>query len=418
MKNSLKLAYTLFVTSSLLFTACNDEMDAGPGESETYIKLYGSQNNEVPNDMLLNADGSIIILATQEIVLDETSFKIKVLALDQLGNLIWENSYPQNESTESVLSYKGGSIIANANGNGYLIIGESINADNQNSVLILEIDQTGTQVNSTEFMIDNGNTPIAGVGLALNSQGEIKATGLISSPNNNLWVGTFSSNLELLPECSFRYASAVSDPQLLKSTFTNSNDEVVFGLTGFQTTSSRQNGKLVKVPSCQPIPLSSPFIVNESNSISYATSFITKTSSGFAMVGTRNPDDGGDIFISLVNSDGVPFTNEPIVFNELPGGLVLVGDEEGFSIEQTNDGGYLIGGSSESNSDGGSDIILIKTNPQGVVQWHQFYGDQNDEEANILMQSPDGGYLILGNTEFGGINTLILIKTDRDGNVI
>ncbi|MEQ8926112.1 MAG: hypothetical protein RLO81_09890 [Fulvivirga sp.] len=416
MKKSLHIANTLFLIVSFLFTSCNDEMDAGPGESETYIKLYGSQNNEEPNDMLLHADGSIIILATQEIIVDETTYKIKVLALDRLGNLIWENRYP-DDTSESEISYKGGSIISNANGDGYLLIGESINSDNQKSVLILEIDQSGTQVNSTEFMIDNGDTPIAGVGLALNSQGEIKATGLIGSPNNNLWVGTFSSNLELQPECSFRYASAVSDPQLLKSTFTNSNDEVVFGLTGFQTTSSRQNGKLVKVPSCQPIPLSSPFIVNESNSISYATSFITKTSSGFALVGTRNPDDGGDIFISLVNSDGVPFTNEPIVFNELPGGLILDGDEEGFSIEQTNDGGYLIGGSSESNSDGGSDIILVKINSQGIVQWYQFYGDQNDEEANIIMQSPDGGFIILGSTEFGGINTLILIKTDREGNV-
>ncbi len=421
MKKLLSVVAFLTILIPTFFVSCNDETDAGPGESDSFIKLFGSQNGEEAADMLVNADGSLILLATQEIILEETIFKIKVIHTDELGNTIWETAYPQGGSEDISISYKAGSVISSPDG--YLIIGESINADNQSSVIILQLNQLGELTNSTEFAINNGNTAIRGIDLAFNSNNEIKATGRADSVGNNIWVGTFSSDLTYQEDCSFFYAAASSNPEVLKSTYITANDEIVFGISGFQTEGNRQNGRLAKVPSCQPIPLSSPFIATSaaSNSTDFTTSFIAKALSGFVLVGTTNPESDTDIFLARVDDNGVLQDDAPILYRELEvDGIpfVLDSDDEGFSVTQTADGGFLIGGSSESNSDdGGSDIFLIKTDFNGNVQWSRFYGDQNDEEANVLLQAPNGGFLVLGTTEFGGINTLILIKTDRTGNV-
>ena len=245
---------------------------------------------------------------------------------------------------------------------------------------------------------------------------EIKVTAFVDSTSNNYWVGTFNDNLENLPECSFFYSAASTNPTMLKSTTITQNDEVVFGISGTQE-NGRNNGRLAKVPSCQNIPLSSPFIASDGSAINYTTSSISPTLSGFALVGTTNLRGNDDIFLARVNDNGELLDEAPVAFDSENSGVDFSREEEGLAVVQAADGGLLIGGSSESNEDGGSDIVLIKTDFNGSVQWVQFYGDRNDEEANIIAQAPGTGFMVLGTSEFGGINSLILIKTDRLGNV-
>ncbi|MHA2365927.1 MAG: hypothetical protein ACXAC7_18350 [Candidatus Hodarchaeales archaeon] len=81
-------------------------------------------------------------------------------------------------------------------------------------------------------------------------------------------------------------------------------------------------------------------------------------------------------------------------------------------VIEVSDGGYLLAGYTESFGAGNRDIWLIKTDSNGLEQWNQTYGGTDNDNAWIVIEVSDGGYLLVGYTEsFGAGNRDIwLIK--------
>src|SRR5437867_11229470 len=77
-------------------------------------------------------------------------------------------------------------------------------------------------------------------------------------------------------------------------------------------------------------------------------------------------------------------------------------DEWAESIEQTTDGGYIIAGRSASNngdvigSHGNWDYWLVKTDSSGNIQWQKCLGGTDDDAAYSVQQTTDGGYIVAG----------------------
>ena len=96
------------------------------------------------------------------------------------------------------------------------------------------------------------------------------------------------------------------------------------------------------------------------------------------------------------------------------------GLDEAHHIKQTNDGGYVISGSTESYGFGGSDIWLIKSGPNGLIEWNTYIGTEHNEKGGQVIQTEDGGFLVIGNliNEQEQDSDVWLIKTNSQGDSI
>ncbi len=112
-----------------------------------------------------------------------------------------------------------------------------------------------------------------------------------------------------------------------------------------------------------------------------------------------------------------------------------IGDEGLYSISQTSDGGYICGGSSNSNisgdktenSQGFADFWIIKLDSAGNIQWQNTIGGSEDDGVSTISQTNDGGYICGGVSEspVSGDKTencmgpydFWIVKLDTAGNI-
>ena len=110
----------------------------------------------------------------------------------------------------------------------------------------------------------------------------------------------------------------------------------------------------------------------------------------------RNGDE--DLWVVKVNATG------SIQWNQLLGGSSA---ENGYSIQQTSDGGYILLGSSGSSqrgdvtgtTHGGFDFWVVKLNSSGVIQWQKLLGGSLDDSGYAVRQTSDGGFVLLGESK-------------------
>jgi hypothetical protein len=93
-------------------------------------------------------------------------------------------------------------------------------------------------------------------------------------------------------------------------------------------------------------------------------------------------------------------------------------DEEGKSVQQASDGGFIITGYTKSSTAGGEDVWFIKTDNVGNQEWTKSFGGSNDDGGTSVLQASDGGYTIAGYTSSYGTGSVDvwLIKMNQTGN--
>jgi len=132
--------------------------------------------------------------------------------------------------------------------------------------------------------------------------------------------------------------------------------------------------------------------------------------SGYIMAG--RVDDygagGSDFFIIKSSSNG------DSLWSKTFGGA---SDERAFTLIKTSDGGFLIGGYTGTFGGGFFDFYLVKTDENGDSLWTRTYGGSWQEMAYDIKETNDGGFVIAGYTQtYGaGLFDFYLVKTDANG---
>ncbi len=91
--------------------------------------------------------------------------------------------------------------------------------------------------------------------------------------------------------------------------------------------------------------------------------------------------------------------------------------DNGMSVQQTGDGGYIVLADTYSYGAGSRDFWLIKTNSNGISSWTKTFGGTDTERSHSVRQTADGGYIMAGDTRSYGSGDydVWLVKTDSDG---
>jgi hypothetical protein len=140
---------------------------------------------------------------------------------------------------------------------------------------------------------------------------------------------------------------------------------------------------------------------------------------GFAV---QQTSDGGYIITGYTESFGVGPRNVYLIKTYANGNTQWTrtyggtDTDCGFSVQQSSDGGYIIAGWTSSFGAGSYDVYLIKTNFNGDTLWTKTFGWDYDEKSYSVQQTNDGGYIIVGYTGMPPQRDIYLIKTNAIGN--
>jgi hypothetical protein len=140
----------------------------------------------------------------------------------------------------------------------------------------------------------------------------------------------------------------------------------------------------------------------------------------------QHTSDGGYIITGYTYSYGAGGSDVYLVKTDASGDTLWTrtygGSEgdEGWSVRQTFDGGYVIAGFTSSFGAGGADVYLIKANADGDTQWTRTYGGLSDDQGYSICQTADSGFVVAGNTRLYGQVSLdvYVIRTDAHGDTL
>jgi hypothetical protein len=135
------------------------------------------------------------------------------------------------------------------------------------------------------------------------------------------------------------------------------------------------------------------------------------TDGGYIIAGMTYPGGTGpDVYLSKTDSLG------NVLWSRTFGGSNF---DDGRSVQQTIDGGYIIAGTTTSFGTGYAGAYLVKTDTRGDTQWTRTYDRVQDVYGYSVQQTPDGGYVIAGTImDSARLYHAYLIRTDSFGDTV
>lgn len=134
---------------------------------------------------------------------------------------------------------------------------------------------------------------------------------------------------------------------------------------------------------------------------------LDKTSDGYIVCGQRDENQG---VLMKVDKNGALLWEK----------VCIEGTQSLFRcVQQTLDNGFIITGWIVSQVTKDVDLLLLKTDANGNTEWIKTFGGENMDSGNQVRLTNDGGYIITGSSIPAGsaMEDMYLIKTDSDGNV-
>lgn len=366
--------------------------------SAGWERTLGGSGNDYGGAVLKTTDGGYVIGGSKETSAYSGIYDAYLIKTNSSGIPVWSGTYGTSD-------YDYGCSIATSLDGGYVIAGYTWASTRGYDFYLVKTNSSGSMLWSRTYGSSNHDFARS---IARTSDGGYIMAGYTfetdpylndiyvvktNSSGDEIWNKTFSG--------SFNYVA-------LSIIQTTDGGYIIAGYTD-SLGAGEDDVYIIKTNSSGNIAWTR---IIDLGSRDVASSILQTTAGDYLITGSSESVGLGesDLFILKLNSSG------STQWIKTYGGS---DDDNGASISRTSDNGFIIVGSTQSYGAGEYDVYLLKTNSSGDTLWTQTYGRISNDYGTSVSQTSDGGYIIGGTTEsFGsGGSDIYLIKVDAVGIV-
>jgi len=344
---------------------------------ERWVTTIGGTSRDEGLAIVALSDGGCMMVGTTEsddgdvVGLNSGIIDIVVCRLDSRGNVVWKQLYGGSQWD---LAY----AVAQTNNGGFIVVGETNSEDG-------------------EFRENAANGSMNMFVMNLNEQGEVQWTTTVGGSGSDGALAVITT----------------ADNHIVVAGYTESNDGDVDGAN-----KGGASGLIIKLDE-QGNVVWKNVIGGSSDDI--ITSISATRDGGYVATGRTQSNDGyfeglskgeDDIFVVKCDSSG-GFT-----WAKTFGGTQA---DVGTAVMASPDGGIVVTGYTDSDNDdvaglgnGGRDMIVIKLDEQGDVQWLKLFGGSGADESLTLLRAQSGEIVLAGFSNSDDGDFLAMNKGGRD----
>jgi hypothetical protein len=368
--------------------------------------LFGGSGGEDADLIIQTRDENFLILGTSSSSDGDISDgnygedDILLLKIDLMGNKIWDKTFGGN-------GYEWAASLKELNDGSFIFVGTTASYGNdvtdgnneRNDVWVVKINSSGGKLwdkvyfgngigFETRYSIDkvnNGGFIIAG-GTNL-SQSEIRVL-KIDENGNQIWFKNFSGSG--YDDCSKIIQTSDGGFILIGGTTSNDGDIP-------ESFKGEADIWVIKLSSEGDIEWTKTY---GGSAADWGYSIIQTPDNNYILTGYTFSSDGDiskpiidsttfNFVVMKINSDGEKVWDNTFL------GMPPHGAN---NIYQTLDGGLIIAGSLPRPSPDERDALVVKLRENGAIEWQKTFGGSKKDEGKSIIQTSDGGYLLIGNT--------------------
>lgn len=423
-----------------LLLSCTRFEEAEMTERQTFVHFYSSAADYVGNVAELDTDGGFIL--SGEVSKDDGSTDALIIKTDSRGRKIWEKVIPKSV-IKAIKPWE----------NGYIITGDSIQANPQSAEVhelintyarLMLLDHEGNTIakristatitrrqNNEDVVL---NVDFHGQAVTLDAAGSIIMLGSYRVPgqNESSFVSAYNPGNISDATWNISYESLDHDYINCNSIHVTPSSTIAWA-SKMHTPQQGVSRDFVSIPHVRPnsAPINHT-LFGATDTRNHSVEDMQRSPVGYCAIGTYSETNGLNANIYFIRIDAnlnVVAGSERYIDGEdllLNNRVLGVGEQtnsisqdEGLAVTATSDGFVLAGAitSTPTVGNGGKDILLVKLDAVGNLVWKRTMGGSGDETITSIRETSDKGLLMFGTNTINGLSSMMLIKTDGNGEI-
>jgi hypothetical protein len=429
MKRLLRITFLI-----LIVTSCNNLMDADRTERLTFIKTFNGVTDLDAAALEITNDAILILANMPDPEYSRTTRDSVITVLiktDLNGNLIGKAYYKGGQ----------GNAIKVLPDNSYLILGQTnpVAGGAPTKTRITHVNHVDLSETSSHYKGDV-NISYKGVSLTLSGDkiivlGSYKENDGLERP----YVETFANAASLDAATWFQKFDLINRNYKNAKAVHYTGGSIIWASAIAQELDPTSDESYLSIPYVEENSVFTNYSMLGQNegSRSFRPLDIQQahhSSFGFGVVGTRANTNQANANMFFLRTDLVGnIIESSIKFYDalidvaIPWEKVQPNDPDkndshvddfGTALTATRDGGFVLAGHYKTgDSQKNDDILLIKIDVQGNIIWKKIIGGKGDEHVTAIRETEDRGLLICGTNIVENVQSIFLIKTDKNGEL-